>query len=78
MERKEKLEEKILGFKEKMRLLEDSLVNGLDLQAKDATGLEVMGEYLKVEKFTKELVDAVVERVVIGKGKVVEVVLNNR
>ena len=75
LERKVELEEKVLGFKEKMRLLEDSLVNGLDLQVKDATGLKVMGKYLKVEKLTKELVDVVVERVVVGKGKVVEVVL---
>ena len=63
------LEEKVLGFKEKMKLLEDSLVNGLELQVKDATGLEVMGKYLKVEKLTKELVEAVVERVVVGKGR---------
>lgn len=75
LERKVELEEKVLGFKEKIRLLEDSLVNGLDLQVKDATGLEVMGKYLKVEKLTKELVDAVVERVVVGKGKLVEVAL---
>ncbi len=79
LERKVELEEKVLGFKEKMRLLEDSLVNGLDLQVKDATGLDVMGKYLKVEKLTKELVDVVVERVVVGKkrqgdaGNVVEV-----
>lgn len=79
LERKVELEEKVLGFKEKIRLLEDSLVNGLDLQVKDATGLEVMGKYLKVEKLTKELVDVVVERVVVGKkrqgdaGKAVEV-----
>ena len=79
LERKVELEEKVLGFKEKMRLLEDSLVNGMDLQVKDATGLEVMGKYLKVQKLTKELVDAVVEKVVVGKklqgdaGKAVEV-----
>lgn len=79
LESKVELEEKVLGFKEKIRLLEDSLVNGLDLQVKDATGLEVMGKYLKVEKLTKELVDVVVERVVVGKkrqgdaGKAVEV-----
>lgn len=75
LERKVELEEKVLGFKEKMRLLEDSLVNGLDLQVKDATGLDVMGKYLKVEKLTRELVDVVVERVVVGKGKLVEVAL---
>ena len=79
LERKVDLEEKMLGFKEKMKLLEDSLVNGLELQVKDTTGLEVMGKYLKVEKLTKELVDAVVEKVVIGRkrqddaGKEVEV-----
>ncbi len=27
-----------------------------------------MGKHLKVEKLTKELVDAVVERIVVGKG----------
>ena len=59
--------------------LEDNLVNGLELQVKDATGLELMGKYLKVEKLTKELVDAVVEKIVVGKkrqgntGKEVEV-----
>ena len=79
LERKAEVEEKVFGFKEKMRLLEDTLVNGLDLQVKDATGLEVMAKYLKVEKLTKELVDVVVERVVVGKkrqgdaGKAVEV-----
>lgn len=67
------VEEKVLGFKEKMRLLEEYLVNGFELQVKDATGLEVMGKFLKVEKLTKELVDAVVERGVVGKGKAVEV-----
>lgn len=69
LERKVEVEEKVLGFKEKMKLLEDSLVNGLDLQVKDATGLKVMGKYLKVEKLTKELVDVVVEKVVVGKGR---------
>ena len=73
LERKAEVEEKVFGFKEKMRLLEDSLVNGLDLQVKDATGLEVMAKYLKVEKLTKELVDVVVEKVVVGKEKAVEV-----
>ncbi len=75
LERKVELEEKVLGFKEKMRLLEDSLVNGLDLQVKDATGVEVMGKYLKVQKLTKELVDAVVQRVVVGKGKEVVIMI---
>lgn len=69
LERKVELEEKSQGFKEKMKLLEDSLVNGLELQVKDATGLEVIGKYLKVEKLTRELVDVVVERVVVGKGR---------
>ncbi|MFA9421960.1 MAG: recombinase family protein [Sedimentibacter sp.] len=78
LERKVELEEKVLGFKEKIRLLEDSIVNGMELQVKDATGLDVMGKYLKVEKLTKELVDVVVERVVVGKGNVVEVVLKIR
>jgi hypothetical protein len=73
LDRKRELEKKVLGFKEKMKFLEDTLVNGLDLQVKDATGVEVMGKYLKVEKLTKELVDAVVERVVVGKEKKVEV-----
>jgi len=64
---KVELDVKSLGFKEKMHLLEDSLVNGLELQVKDATGLEVMGKYLKVEKLTKELVNMVVEKIVVGK-----------
>ena len=75
LERKVELEEKASGFKEMMKVLEDSLVNGLDLQVKEATGLEIMRKCLKVEKLTKELVDAVVEKVVVGKGKVVEVTL---
>jgi hypothetical protein len=54
---------------EKMPVLEDSLVYGLDLQVKDATGLKVMGKYLKVEKLTTELVDAVLEKVVVGKKR---------
>jgi len=78
LERKVELEEKSQGFKEKMKPLENSLVNGLDLQVKDATGLEIMGKYLKVGKLTKELVDAVVEKVVVKRGKVVEVVLKIR
>ncbi len=43
------LEEKILGFKEKMRLLEDSIVNGIELQVKDATGLEVGGGGFEID-----------------------------
>lgn len=75
LERKVELEAKSQELKEKMMLMENSLVNGLDLQVKDVTGLEVMGKYLKVQKLTKELVDAVVEKIVVGKGKEVEVVL---
>ena len=47
------------------RALEDE-IKSLDLRI---AGLEVMEKYLKVEKLTKELVDVVVERVVVGKKR---------
>lgn len=56
-----------------LKLLEEQIINGLELQIKGTTGLELMRKYLTVEKLTKELVDEVVEKIMVGIGKVVEV-----
>ena len=82
LEQKVEIEKNVSNVREKIQLLEVHLVNGLELQMKDVTGLEVFGKYLKVEKLTKELVDVVVERVVVRRKrqgdewKTVEVKLN--
>ena len=69
---------KVVEMKEKIQLLEDRLVKDEALVVKDITGLEMMGEFIKVEKLERELVEMVVDEVVVGKRGIEVKILTNK
>ncbi|MFA9377846.1 MAG: recombinase family protein [Lachnotalea sp.] len=60
---------------DQIQQLQEQIDSDIGLQTKKITGLELLANCIKVEKLTQELVNTLVDKVVVKKGKAVEVKL---